>query len=230
VTTTLLLDLFPIALLGALLGMDVVTFPQAMISRPIVAATVAGSFMGNPGGGLIMGVVLELLALGMLPFGASRYPEWGSASVVGGATYALHAAGVPGALATSLFAALATAVVSGWSMVRLRRLNAAYATRRRADLDAGSPSAVIGTQLFGLTADFVRGGLVTFLALLLFRPIVDELLPRWTIDAASSGGVVVAIVAAVSAGAIWKIFHTVNHARIYLLAGLAAGAAILIIR
>lgn len=229
-TTTLLLDLFPIALLGALLGMDVVTFPQAMISRPIVAATVAGSFMGNPGGGMIMGVVLELLALGMLPFGASRYPEWGSASVVGGATYAVHAANLPGALAVSLLAALVTALVSGWSMVKLRRLNAAHATRRRDDLEAGSPSAVIGNQLFGLTADLVRGGLVTFLALLLFRPVVDLLLARWTTDAAYSRGVVVAIVAAVSAGAIWKIFHTVNHARLYLLAGLATGAAILIIR
>ena len=35
----MLIDLLPIALLGAVLGMDVVTFPQAMFSRPIVAAT-----------------------------------------------------------------------------------------------------------------------------------------------------------------------------------------------
>ena len=76
-----LIDLLPIALLGAVLGMDVVTFPQAMISRPIVAATLAGAFIGNAPAGLVMGAVLELLALEMLPFGASRYPEWGSASL-----------------------------------------------------------------------------------------------------------------------------------------------------
>ena len=34
------LDLLPIALLGGLLGLDVVSFPQAMISRPLVAATI----------------------------------------------------------------------------------------------------------------------------------------------------------------------------------------------
>jgi len=34
-----LLEALPIALLGALLGLDVVSFPQAMVSRPIVAAT-----------------------------------------------------------------------------------------------------------------------------------------------------------------------------------------------
>ena len=32
-------DLLPLAILGAVLGLDVVSFPQAMISRPLVAAT-----------------------------------------------------------------------------------------------------------------------------------------------------------------------------------------------
>jgi len=34
-----LLEALPIAMLGALLGLDVVSFPQVMVSRPIVAAT-----------------------------------------------------------------------------------------------------------------------------------------------------------------------------------------------
>ena len=34
-------QLLPLALLGAILGLDVVSFPQAMISRPLVAATSA---------------------------------------------------------------------------------------------------------------------------------------------------------------------------------------------
>ena len=72
-----LLDALPIALLGALLGLDVVSFPQVMVSRPIVAATVAGAFIGHPPAGLLMGVVLEMIALDTLPFGASRYPVWG---------------------------------------------------------------------------------------------------------------------------------------------------------
>ena len=71
-----LLEALPIGLLGALLGLDVVSFPQAMISRPIVAATLAGAFIGNPPAGLLIGVVLEMIALDTLPFGASRYPEW----------------------------------------------------------------------------------------------------------------------------------------------------------
>ena len=56
-----LLQALPIAMLGALLGLDVVSFPQAMVSRPIVAATLAGAFIGHPPAGLLIGVVLELI-------------------------------------------------------------------------------------------------------------------------------------------------------------------------
>ncbi|MBA3340969.1 MAG: PTS sugar transporter subunit IIC [Gemmatimonadaceae bacterium] len=223
-----IIDLLPVALLGALLGMDVVTFPQAMISRPIVAATAAGAFIGNAPAGLVMGAVLELLALEMLPFGASKYPEWGSASVVAGALFAAQSADSPGALAACLLASLVTAMLSGWSMVRLRRLNASRAAREREELARGSASAVVGTQLFGLTADFVRGGLVTLIAMIVFSPLIRAIAGSWSTNPAYSRGAVVVIVAAVSAGAVWRIFHGVAHARLFFLAGLTAGAAILV--
>ena len=63
-----LLEALPIGLLGAVLGLDVVSFPQAMVSRPIVAATLGGAFIGNPPAGLLIGVVLEMIALDTLPF------------------------------------------------------------------------------------------------------------------------------------------------------------------
>ena len=224
----ILLDLLPVALLGGVLGMDVVTFPQAMISRPIVAATVAGAFLGNAPAGLIMGAVLELLALEMLPFGASRYPEWGSASVVGGALYASQPNDPPGALAASLFAALVTALLSGKSMVWLRRLNASLAAREHEALEKGSREAVTGVQLFGLSADLVRGFAVTLLSMLLFHGLLEAIVASWGTDARYSRAVVVAVVAAVSAGAIWKIFHAVPRARFLFIAGLAVGAIVMV--
>ena len=42
-----ILDLIPIALLGGVLGLEVVSFPQAMVSRPLVAATLAGALIGE---------------------------------------------------------------------------------------------------------------------------------------------------------------------------------------
>ena len=85
-----------IALLGAVFGLDVVSFPQAMLSRPLVAATLAGAFLGSPEAGLLLGATLECFALESLPVGASRYPEWGSSSAVGGALVSLPDARGPG--------------------------------------------------------------------------------------------------------------------------------------
>jgi mannose/fructose/N-acetylgalactosamine-specific phosphotransferase system component IIC len=56
-------DVIPIAILGGVLGLDVVSFPQAMISRPLVAATVAGALIGQAASGLLLGAALELIAL-----------------------------------------------------------------------------------------------------------------------------------------------------------------------
>ena len=58
----MIVDVLVLGLLGAILGLDVVSFPQAQISRPIVSATLGGAFMGNAGVGLLCGVLLELLS------------------------------------------------------------------------------------------------------------------------------------------------------------------------
>src|SRR5215213_8123316 len=119
-----------------------------MISRPLVAATVAAAFLGHPEHGLLVGVVLELIALETLPFGASRYPEWGSASVVGGALFASTApAAGPGSLTVAVLGALATAWLGGESMVWLRRLNARWARTRLDAVERGSGRTVMGLQV-----------------------------------------------------------------------------------
>src|SRR5260221_11060188 len=84
-----------------------------MFSRPLVAATVAGAFAGNTATGMFVGVAMELIALATLPFGASRYPEWGSAAVVGGAVAAALEPGKPGALTLGALAGPAAAGACG---------------------------------------------------------------------------------------------------------------------
>ena len=75
---------------------------------------------GNAAVGMFAGATLELIALATLPFGASRYPEWGSASVVGGAIAASFGSGQGGGLTIGVLAGLATAWVGGLSLVQLR--------------------------------------------------------------------------------------------------------------
>lgn len=222
------LEALPLAMLGALLGLDVVSFPQVMISRPIVAATVAGAFIGNPPAGLLIGVVLEMIALDTLPFGAARYPEWGSAGVVGGALFASQPSGMPGALPASVLAALLTASISGWSMVALRRLIASRLEKVRDQIEEGSRDALMSFHLSGMSMDLLRAALVTTFAMLIFHPLVKAIVAVWGSESASSRAVVVVVVAIVAGAALWKVFHSVRYVLWFLLAGLLVWTILLL--
>jgi PTS system mannose-specific IIC component len=222
--------LLPLGLLGAVLGLDTVSFPQAMLARPLVAATFGGALVGSPLSGLLMGAALELIAVETLPFGASRYPEWGSASVVGGALFTSANQQMAGAMALAMIAALATAWVGGWTMVKLRQRNAKWAARSRGALDAGARGTVIGLQLKGMTADLVRGFLLTVIAVAVFAPLAEASLGLWTVDARISRAVPVGVATAVAAGAAWKLFHNSIAARWLFVAGLGVGFTMLVLR
>jgi len=224
------IDLIPIALLGGVLGLDVVSFPQAMISRPLVAATLGAALIGQTATGLFLGVALELIALETLPFGASRYPEWGSAAVVGGAIVAAHPTQPAGAMTLAILAALATTWVGGWSMVKLRQLNGVWAARRRSALEAGARGTVISLQLMGMTADLVRGVLLTAVAYALLAPLATASIELWSTDARLSRAIVVGAAASVAGGAAWKIFHSTAGARWFFFGGLAVGLFLLFVK
>lgn len=225
-------DLLPVALLAGVLGLDVVSFPQAMISRPIVAATIAGAFLGAPIAGLACGAALECLALESLPVGASRYPEWGSASVVAGAVAARGVEGnalpQPGAFAVAVAVGIALAWVGGTLMIKHRRLIAAFARPRLPLLAQGNRRTVVGLQVFGMSADFARGALIGlggFLPMSMLAAFADA---RWTVSSDLTRAYVVAAVAAVAAAAVWKDFHAISGTRRLFLASLAVGTLLVI--
>jgi PTS system mannose-specific IIC component len=225
------LDVVFLVLVGALLGLDVVSFPQAMISRPIVAATVGGAIAGSVALGLLVGVVLEMMAMETLPVGASRYPEWATASLVGGALAATTTgSGHAGVLVLASFAAIATAWVGGWSMYALRRLNGIWAKRALPALEAGTARTVVGLQLRGLGADLVRGALLTLLALIVWRPVMRWLVPHWSLGLTVSHAVVVALAAAVAGSAVWRLSHGATGARWCFVGGVVVGLALVVLR
>lgn len=223
------LPLIPLVILGALLALDVVSFPQAMISRPLVAATLGGLVAGDVRAGLMVGAVLELIALETLPVGASRYPEWGSASVVGGAMFAALPLTRPGALAVAALAAIAVAWVGGWSMYLLRRVNGVLARRQEARGPI-TAQTVVRLQLMGLGADFTRGILVTLLALLSVPIIVNLLLAQWGTAAELSRAVVVGMAIATGAAATWRLFAGTRGAIPLFSGGILVGLLLLGLR
>ena len=51
-------------------------------------------------------------------------------------------------MTSRVLAALATTWIGGWTMVKLRQLNAVWARRQRDALEAGARGAVISLQLW----------------------------------------------------------------------------------
>jgi PTS system mannose-specific IIC component len=220
------LNLIPFAGLGAVLGMDVVSFPQAMISRPLVAATVAGALAGDPARGLLIGAVLEMVALGTLPFGAARYPDWGTASVVGGALYANGSTTAPGHLALAVLAALVAAWLSSESMVWLRKMNGRWARAARDASGSASRNPAVALQLRGLLGDLVRGALVTAVGLAVLTPAYSALGAHWGGGAAVERALMAGLTAALGAATIWMLVRGTTGTRALIAVGLVIGVAV----
>jgi len=204
-----------IGVLGGLAGMDVVTFPQVMLSRPIVAATLAGACAGNTLAGLLAGAALEMLAMELLPVGASRYPEWGSASVAGGAIAASPAAHDVAAAAITLgiVTALAAAWAGGWTMHGLRRLNGYWSVRARPRIDAGETALVAGLQWRGLIFDFARAAMLAIAAAAAARLVTPVALARVSENAWLVITLAAAFGAAVAGSSAWRSGSGLPRAR-----------------
>jgi PTS system mannose-specific IIC component len=162
----------PLLLWGTLVALDLVSVPQAMISRPLVAGTVAGGLAGDLEAGLRIGVLFELFALDVFPAGAVRYPDYGPATV---AAVALGV-GTPWQLGLGISAGLGLvlAVLGGWSLQVVRRWNARAIQRRAAALAAGESSAIRWLQYGGLLRDALRGFILTLTGLVLASSIAES--------------------------------------------------------
>ena len=154
---------------GTLVGLDLVSVPQAMLSRPLVVGTVTGWLIGDVEAGVRVGVLLELFALDVLPVGAVRYPDYGPATVAA----VVLAAGTPWkmSLGLAVAAGLVLAVTGGWSLLMVRRSNARAIQRRAAALAAGESSAIRRLQYGGLIRDALRGFVLTLLGLILVSAV-----------------------------------------------------------
>lgn len=150
---------------GTIVGVDLVSFPQAMLNRPIVAGSVTGFLTGDLETGLRVGMLLECFALDVIPIGATRYPDYGPASVVGTAMASF--AGWQDPTGLGVMVALLLAVAGGRAMEFVRRLNGRLARVVAPALASGDPVALARLQRTGLLADALRSLLITMAGLTL---------------------------------------------------------------
>lgn len=146
---------------GTMTALDLVSVPQGLFSRPLVAGTVAGWLVNDVEAGLRVGVLFECFALDVLPIGAVRYPDYGPATVAATAL----AAGAPWEFGVSAVLGLVLSVIGGWSLQFVRRWNARAIQLRAAALAAGESGAIRRLQYGGLFRDGLRGAALTAVGL-----------------------------------------------------------------
>lgn len=212
---------------GTLAGLDLVSVPQAMLARPLVAGFLGGVAGGRPLAGLATGALLELFAFETLPVGAARYPDWGPAAAAAGALAATRggawdSAWMVGVIVTALLAAW----LGGLTMHLARRLNGAQLRRRRPALDAGDPRALVAVQWSGLARDALRSAALTGLTLVVGERVADAVEAGWRAPRPLAD---VAVVGTALGVAVWSAIRLfgLGAARRWLGVGALAGLAVL---
>lgn len=144
---------------GTVVGVDLVSFPQGLLSRPLVAGAGAGLILGDAALGLQVGLVLELFALDVLPVGAARYPDYGPGVV--GAVLLASGHDMEHSLGLATLFGLGFSMLGGWSLQLLRQANGRTIQRYAAGLAAGDAATVAAIQYRGLARDSLRSLLLT---------------------------------------------------------------------
>jgi mannose/fructose/N-acetylgalactosamine-specific phosphotransferase system component IIC len=209
---------------GTLVGVDLVSVAQTMIARPLVAGTVAGVLVGDVSTGVTLGLVFELYQFDILPVGATRYPEYGPATVA--AMALVHWSGGGPTLGLGVALGLLLGLLGGASVHWLRAANGHAVRAASAALEAGDVRALKRVHLHGLLRDAARACLVTAVGLAganLAVALGVETLPTHVLLLAT----VAAIGAAVASG-VTGILRLVGRRRAltWLAAGVLGGAVI----
>lgn len=209
-----------ILLLGGWVAVDGTGFGQFMVSRPFVAATLAGWIAGDPRSGAEVGLLLEAFHLSVLPVGAARFPESGPPAVAAGAAYAASEAS-PAVLVTALVFALAWEWVAGATVRSMRLANVHI-------LGVHSSAAADSMQtrhLLAVGVDFLRGVVLAGVGLGVLVALIPLTREGWLLEVAGTQtvtGVLLVGLLATSA----RIFGT--RVRLFAAGAVAAGLVVLL--
>jgi mannose/fructose/N-acetylgalactosamine-specific phosphotransferase system component IIC len=220
---------FALTMLGGIVALDASAFGQLMLSRPLVAGALAGLIVGMPLEGALVGAMLEALSLSILPVGAAKYPETGTAAVSAVGTLGLAEVGAaPSTLLLILVYGLLWQRVAGATVIGGRYMNERL-------VRAGRSSTTRMDQLIELrhlesmALDVMRGILITMLALLIGVPLVHFSITHWHAPLPIASLVIAISAAAVLAGTA-PLFADSRRGRISLAAGLLCGSILLVLQ
>jgi mannose/fructose/N-acetylgalactosamine-specific phosphotransferase system component IIC len=185
-----------LVLLGGFLALDGTSVGQFMVSRPLIAGTLAGWFLGDPFLGLLVGGLIELYFIPVFPVGGADFPEGGPPTLVGVAA----AAGLPGAggIALGVVMGLLWSRLAAFSIQVQRKANGwIVPDPTRAPVTA---RRLVWAHLSCIGLDFCRGCVLTLLGLAVVRFASGALDGLWPLSPSLTLGLLI-LGAALPAGA-----------------------------
>ena len=217
-----------IGIWGGVVGLDATSFAQTMISRPLIAATITGAIAGRPADGLLLGAILELFALVILPVGAARYPESGTAAVVATAAYVAATPLLsPAVLLLAVLFALLWENVGGASVIIVRRFNERFV---KLDNQSAAPDRALERRhTIAVLVDFIRAVIVTLAGVVIGNLALRGLAQLWSRDAVVAPAIL-SIGIACMVGASLPLFGGLRAQKKAFGIGLACGLLILLLR
>jgi PTS system mannose-specific IIC component len=219
-----------IAFVGGLVGLDSTSFPQFMISRPLVAGCLTGIVLGRPIEGTMIGAILEVFALVIQPLGAARYPEAGPGAVAATAAY-LSVAGEgisPGILLLAVVFGLAWEWVGSLSVNALRRINELLVADS-AVLERVTPRVLQRKHFAAMGLDFVRGAIVCVTGWIGGWALLKTLTPYWEMGQGPALGVL-GIAGAAATAALLPLFGGWSQQKLAFTLGVVCGSLLLLFR
>lgn len=218
-----------IALFGGVVGVDATSVAQTMISRPFIAATLTGLLAGRPEEGAILGAILELFALVILPVGAARYPESGTASVAATAAYMSSTTLMsPAVMLITVLFALVWERIAGWSVILDRKFNGEYVAQailspNHADRDLER------RHLSAIAIDFARAVVMTIGGWLLGTVALRSVAQLWSMNSMIAPAIL-SIGLSCMVGAALPLFGGLRARKVALLIGIMCGSLIVFLR
>lgn len=209
-------ELMILVLFGGIVAIDGTSFGQFMISRPLVAATLAGALVGNPIHGALIGGILEAFHLSVLPVGAAKYPEGGPAAVVGGAIYATSDFAASTLLLTIVMV-LGLEWLGGESVRILRQTNVRL--MHASNFARLTPASLERRHFAAIGLDFLRGTVLVLAGILGATALLGAVQPLWGLGEQVPQILLSAVVASLLA----STFRSLGGRRWMAAAGVGAG-------
>jgi PTS system mannose-specific IIC component len=151
------------ALIGAVAAVERKGAFQLMLARPLPLAFLTGWAVGDPMGGLLVGIPMELLFMGAVNLGAALPPQESLAASGVAAVAALASAepAAPGSAALAILVLVPLAVAGRAGERLIEDANTLIASRVEARVAAGHPGAV-WWNVAGVIVPFAGAFAVTF--------------------------------------------------------------------